>query len=120
MSKINFKKVVGAIVLLALALPMTIFSFNLEENLTEQFYIEKIRSYNHSVIETKADDTLITYAYETCAMLDSGKNVDDVRKYIMGDLKKTDAVLIYGAIVVKLSVDIFCPQYTDQTEAWVY
>lgn len=114
------KKVVGVLVAIAIALPAIIFSFNLENNLIEDSYLSKIRSYQHSVIETKSDETLITYAYETCAMLDSGKNVDDVREYIMGDLKKTDAVIIYGAIVVKLAVDNFCPQYKDQTEAWVY
>jgi hypothetical protein len=116
----NTKKVIGVALAIAIALPAIFFSFNLETNLTEESYLNKIRSYSHSVIETKADETLITYAYETCAMLDSGKNVDDAREYIMGDLKKTDAVIIYGAIVVKLSVDIFCPQYKDQTEAWVY
>lgn len=114
------KKVVGGVLALAIALPAIIFSFNLETNLTEESYLNKIRSYQHSVVETKANETLIAYAYETCAMLDSGKNVDDAREYIMGDLKQTNAVIIYGAIVVKLAVDTFCPEYTSQTEDWVY
>lgn len=117
----NTKKVIGAALAIAIALPAIIFSFNLETNLTEESYLNKIRSYQHSVIETKSDETLVTYAYETCAMLDSGKSVDDAREYIMGDMDHNkNEVVIYGAIVVKLSVDTFCPEYTDQTEAWVY
>ena len=116
----NLKKFVGATIALVVALPMIIASYNLETNLNEETYLEKIRSYNHSLIKDRSDTELIRLGYISCTALSNGKDANGARDAVVFNVKgRKETVNVYGAIVVVVAVDSFCPEYQKQTEDWI-
>lgn len=108
---------------IAIAISMTVIIngvVSYEDKQNKQAYIEELRSINHEIIELQSDKKLITLSQFVCGILDEGQSADDAIFGVLFDQKKRDDVAyIYAAIVVKESIEYFCPIYRFQTEAWV-
>ena len=107
-----------AIVIATTATIGTTYSF--EEKLAKNKYIQELRETNHKTIELQNDEKLLSLSEFVCGILDSGQSADDaIFAVVFDQQKRNDSTFIYGAIIVKASVEHFCPEYTYQIEAWV-
>jgi hypothetical protein len=71
-------------------------------------------------VQLQSDEKLLAMSNFVCDILEGGQSADDAIFAVVFDQKKrNDSTFIYGAIVVKESVEHFCPIYRFQTEAWV-
>lgn len=107
-----------AIVIAVTSVIGTVYRF--EDNAAQNAYIQELREINHEIIEQQNDEKLLGLSGFVCDLLDSGQSADDAIYAVVFDQEqRNDATFIYGAIVVKASVEHFCPQYIYQTNAWV-
>jgi hypothetical protein len=84
-------------------------------------FLKEVRKINHSLIEDKSDSELIDMAHQTCIFLNSGVSAKDIIFEISGAKGfLQEALVIYGAIIVKYSIEVFCPEYSEQIKDWVY
>ena len=115
------KILVPIVILLALAIPLVLLTSKVEDSVLEKTYLSNLHSYNHEIIETKTDKELLDLAYMTCKSLSEGWNSEQalLDVFSLEDVK-TDSTFIYAAIIVSDSVKVFCPQFQDQIEEWVY
>lgn len=114
------KKYIYAVFAVLIALPMILVSSNLETNLTEESYVEKVRSYNRVLISERTDEELIKLGYMSCTALSNGKDANGARDAVIFNVKgRKETVNVYGAIIVVVAVDTFCPEYKKQTEDWI-
>lgn len=114
------KKYIYAVFAVLIALPMILVSSNLETNLTEESYVEKVRSYNRVLISERTDEELIKLGYMSCTALSNGKDANGARDAVIFNVRgRKETVNVYGAIIVVVAVDTFCPQYKKQTEDWI-
>jgi hypothetical protein len=116
----KLKKFVVATIAIIVALPLIVLSYGLETNLTEESYIQKVRSYNRALITERSDEELIKLGYISCTALSNGKDAKGARDAVIFNVKgRKETVNVYGAIIVVVSVDTFCPEYKNQTEDWI-
>jgi hypothetical protein len=114
------KKYIYAVLTVLIALPMILVSSSLETNLTEESYIQKVRSYNRVLITERSDEELIKLGYISCTALSNGKDAKGARDAVIFNVKgRKETVNVYGAIIVVVAVDTFCPEYKKQTEDWI-
>jgi hypothetical protein len=114
------KKYIYAVLIVLIALPMILVSSSLETNLTEESYIQKVRSYNRVLITERSDEELIKLGYISCTALSNGKDAKGARDAVIFNVKgRKETVNVYGAIIVVVAVDTFCPEYKKQTEDWI-
>jgi hypothetical protein len=114
------KKYIYAALAVLIALPMILVSYGLEDNLTEDSYIQKVRSYNHTLITERSDEELIRLAYISCTAFSNGIDAKGARDAVIFNVKgRKENVNVYGAIIVVIAVDTFCPEYKKQTEDWI-
>lgn len=115
------KVLVPIVVLLALATPLVLLTSKAEDSILEKTYLSNLRSYNHEIIQTKTDKELLSLAYKTCQSLSDGLNADQALLDVFElENVKSDTTFIYAAIIVSDSVAVFCPQFQDQIDDWVY
>lgn len=107
-----------AIVITAISVISAVYSY--EDGLVEQNYLNSIKELNHSIASKQSDKKLLLMPDFVCGILREGQTADDAVYAVVFDQKKrNDETFIYGAIVVKYSVEYFCPEFQYQVDSWV-
>ena len=116
MNRLLIKITAGA---MAIAVALAGYNLSKKYELNEKF-ISEVRSTNHTLVNDSSDNHLINLASNVCISLSLGADPKDLIFQLSGaEDYSQETLVIYGAIIVKYSVQVFCPEYTQQIEDWV-
>lgn len=79
----------------------------------EDRYLSDVKAQNNPDLMDETDATLLEVGYQTCEVLDSGYNVQELVRYLLSD-NPTDSEIAYMSIIIGNAIEYFCPEYLSQ------